>query len=128
MCLLIAEILMLVGGLYALIVGRVRLTKNQYLEGWRARVAGLFLMAPLPLALVAGLLIGLLIGIGALPASAESAAAIVELVLVLGGLVGAVLFAAITKPKASAAPGPSQMPSAQATGGELIVEDEESLD
>jgi hypothetical protein len=99
MCMLIAEILMLAGGLYALIVGRVRLTKNMYLEGWRARVAGLFLAAPLPLALVAGFLIGLLIGIGALPASAESAAVVVELLLVLGGLVGAVVFALVTKPK-----------------------------
>jgi hypothetical protein len=98
MCALVAEILMLVGGLYALIAGKVRLTRNTYLQGWRARVAGLFLVAPLPLALLAGLLVGLLIGMGALPASAKSAAAIVELLLVLGGLVGAVLFATITKP------------------------------
>jgi hypothetical protein len=96
---LIAEILMLVGGLYALIAGRVRLTKNMYLEGWRARIAGLFLAAPLPLAFVAGFSIGLLIGAGVLPASAESAAGIVELLLVIGGLVGAVVFALVTKPK-----------------------------
>ena len=99
MCLLIAEILMLVGGLYALVAGKVRLTKNMYLEGWRARVAGLFLAAPLPLAFLAGLLIALLIAAGALPTSAESAAVIVELLLVIGGLVGAVVFALVTKPK-----------------------------
>jgi hypothetical protein len=96
---LIAEVLMLVGGLYALIAGKIRLTKNMHLEGWRARVAGLFLAAPLPLALVAGFLIGPLIGTGALPESAESAAVIVELLLVFGGLVGAVIFALVTKPK-----------------------------
>lgn len=99
MCMLIAEILMLVGGLYALVAGKIRLTKNMYLEGWRARVAGLFLAAPLPLAFLAGLLIALLIRAGALPTSAESAAVIVELLLVTGGLVGAVVFALVTKPK-----------------------------
>lgn len=99
MCLLIAEIVMLVGGLYALIAGKVRLTNKMYLEGWRARVAGLFLMAPLPLAFLAGLLIGLLIATGGLPASAESAAGIVELLLVFGGLLGAVIFALATKPR-----------------------------
>ena len=99
MCMLIAEIVMLVGGLYALIAGRVRLTKNMYLQGYRARVAGLFLAAPLPLAFLAGLLIAMLVGAGALPASAESAAVIVELLLVFGGLVGAVVFALVTKPK-----------------------------
>ena len=96
---LIAEIVMLVGGLYALVAGKVRLTRNMYLEGWRARIAGLFLAAPLPLALMAAFLIGLVIGVGALPASAESAAVIVELLLVFGGLVGAVVFALVTKPK-----------------------------
>ena len=96
---LIVEILMLVGGLYALVAGKVRLTRNMYLEGWRARVAGLFLAAPLPLALLVGFLIGLLIGAGVLPASAETAAVIVELLLVFGGLVGAVVFALVTKPR-----------------------------
>ena len=99
MCMLIAELVMLVGGLYALVAGKVKLTRNMVLEGWRARVAGLFLAAPLPLALLAGFLIGLLIGLGVLPASAESAAAIVELLLVFGGLLGAVVFALVTKPK-----------------------------
>jgi uncharacterized membrane protein YedE/YeeE len=113
MCILIAEILMLVGGLYALIAGKVRLTKNMVLKGWRARVAGLFLIAPLPLALLAGLLIGLLMGMGALPASAESAAGIVELLLVLGALVGAVIFAVVTKPKESVEPEGMSVPPAQ---------------
>ena len=96
---LIAEILMLVGGLYALVAGKVRLTRNMYLEGRRARVAGLFLAAPLPLALVVAFLIGLMIGSGVLPASAETAAVTIELLLVFGGLVGAVVFALVTKPR-----------------------------
>ena len=99
MCMLIAELVMLVGGLYALVAGKVKLTRNMVLEGWRARVAGLFLAAPLPLALLAGFLIGLLIGLGVLPASAESAAVVIELLLVFGGLLGAVVFALVTKPK-----------------------------
>jgi hypothetical protein len=113
MCILIAEILMLVGGLYALIAGKVRLTRNMYLEGWRARVAGLFLIAPLPLAFLAGLLIGLLMGMGALPASAESVVGIVELLLVLGALVGAVIFAVVTKPKEPVEPEEIPAPLAQ---------------
>jgi hypothetical protein len=36
MCTLIAEIIMLIGGLYALIAGKLKLTKNLRLEGWRA--------------------------------------------------------------------------------------------
>lgn len=96
---LIAELVMLVGGLYALVAGKVKLTGNMVLEGWRARVAGLFLVAPLPLALVAGFLIGLLMGLDVLPASAESAAVVIELLLVFGGLLGAVVFALVTKPK-----------------------------
>lgn len=113
MCILIAEILMLVGGLYALIAGKVRLTRNMYLEGWRARVAGLFLIAPLPLAFLAGLLVGLLMGMGALPASAGSVVGIVELLLVLGALVGAVIFAVVTKPKEPVEPEEIPAPLAQ---------------
>ena len=125
MCLLVAEILMLVGGLYALIAGKVRLTKNMYLEGWRARAAGLILIAPLLLGLLTGFLLGLLIGVDVLPASAAFAAVLIELLLVIGGLVGVVLFAVLTKPKADAAPGRSGVPPAQAAGGELIRQGEE---
>jgi hypothetical protein len=110
MCVLIAEIIMLVGGLYALVAGKVRLTKNIYLEGWRARVAGLFLAAPLPLALLAGVLIGLLVGLGILSDSAQSVAALVELLLVLGGLAGAVIFSLATKPKVSVEPEDAELP------------------
>ena len=103
MCLLIAEIMMLVGGLYALIAGKIKLTRNISLEGWRARIAGLFLIAPLPLALLVGLVIGFLIGIGTLPSSAQGYGTIVELLLVLGGLVGVVIYALIVKPRGEVA-------------------------
>ena len=104
MCLLIAEVVMLVGGLYALVAGKVRLTKNMYLEGWRARIAGLFLAAPLPLAFLAGALIGTLISVGVLPSSAQGVAGLVELFLVLGGLASAVIYATVTRPKEEALP------------------------
>jgi hypothetical protein len=113
MCLLIVEILLLVGGLYALIAGKVRLTKNMYLEGWRARVAGLFLVAPLPLALLAGMLIGLLSGPGGVSETAQSAAAIIEILLVFSGLLGAVIFAVVTKPKEPGEPKEVQGPPSQ---------------
>lgn len=99
MCLLLAEILMLVGGLYALVTGKVRLTKNMYLEGQRARIAGLFLAAPLPLAFLAGTVLGTLMSMGVLPYSAEGLAGLVEFFLVLCGLAGAVIYATVTRPK-----------------------------
>lgn len=113
MCLQIAEILLLVGGLYALIFGKVRLTRNMVLEGWRARVAGLFLAVPLPLALLAGLLTGLSSRPAGLSDAAQSAAAAIEIVLFVGGVVGAVIFAAATKPKESVEPEEIPAPPAQ---------------
>jgi hypothetical protein len=110
MCVLIAEILMLVSGLYTLIAGKVRLAKKQHLEGWRARVAGLFLVAPLPLALLIGFFLGLLIGMDILPASVQDYAGCLDLPLVVGGSVGAVISAWATKPKESWSPGDSQEP------------------
>ena len=103
---MIAEIVMLLGGLYALIAGKVKLTKNLQLEGWRARVAGLFLAAPLPLALLTGLLIGILFGTDT---SIQGIATLVELLFVLGGLDVAVTLAMITTPETqSPAPGGRQ--------------------
>jgi hypothetical protein len=104
MCLLIAEILMLIGGLYALIAGRIKLTKNMYLTGPRARVAGLILLAPLPLALIIGFLLGAFISIGILPASAQDYVGCVEIMLVIVCLLGAVLFAFVTKPRETPEP------------------------
>ena len=58
-------------------------------------------------------MIGLLMGMGALPASAESAAGIVELLLVLSALAGAVIFAVVTKPKESVEPKETPAPLSQ---------------
>jgi hypothetical protein len=99
MCLLIAEIIMLIGGIYALVAGKVKLTRKISLEGTRARIAALFLIAPLPLSLLIGFFIGFLIGIGTLPPSVQAIASVIELLLVLGGLAGAFIYGLIAKPK-----------------------------
>ena len=104
MCMLLAEVLMLVGGLYALVAGKVRLTKNMYLEGQRARIAGLFLAAPLPLAFLTGTVLGTMMSMGVLPYSAEGVAGLLEFFLVLGGLAGAVIYATVTRPKVEELP------------------------
>ena len=99
MCILLAEIIMFGGGLYALIVGKIRLTKNVRLEGWRARVAGVILALPLPSAFLLGLVIGTLSGARILPPEALGYISIIELLLVLGGLIAAAVFGVIAKPK-----------------------------
>ena len=48
MCLLVFEITMLITGIVVLITGRINVSENFSLEGWRARVGGVFLIAPLP--------------------------------------------------------------------------------
>ena len=88
MCTLIAEILMFVGGLYALIAGKIKLTKNLHLEGGHARVAGLILMAPLPIAI----LIGLALGAGAVSGDIVDYAGFIDMALVLLALVAVVIF------------------------------------
>ncbi|MBI3158135.1 MAG: hypothetical protein HYZ26_00870 [Chloroflexi bacterium] len=99
MCILIAEIVMFLGGAYALIAGKLKLTKNVSLEGWRARVAGLILLAPLPLALLIGLMLGVLASTGAASADTLTFAPLIEIALVLGALIGAAVFGALAKPK-----------------------------
>ncbi len=102
MCLLVAEILMLAGGMYALIAGKVKLTNSISLEGWRARVAGIFLIIPLPLAFLIGILIGVLIGSGVLPYSFQGYAGLIELLLVVSALIGVLVFGFLIKPKEEA--------------------------
>jgi len=52
------EMLIFIVGLYTLVFGRLRLPGNLDLRGWRARVAAIFLIAPLPLAILLGRVIG----------------------------------------------------------------------
>jgi hypothetical protein len=106
MCLLILEIIMLIVGLIGLIGGKLSL-RGFPMEGKRARIAGLIMALPLPLAFGAGLLIGVLISAGVIPSSAASAASAIELVITLGCLGGAFLYAYLTKP----APGSNIPPS-----------------
>ncbi len=102
MCTLIAEFLMLVGGVYALIAGKVRLTKNLHLEGWRARVAGLILMTPLPLALLMQMaLASLLARADPVPESVSNYGAIIHIALVLLALVAVVIFGYAVREKAA---------------------------
>lgn len=101
MCTLIAEILMLIGGLYALVAGKVKLTKNLRLEGWRARVAGLILIAPLPLAFLTGLVLGALAGSGAISEEILDYAGLIDMALVLLALVSVVIFGYAVREKAA---------------------------
>ena len=112
MC-LVVEIVMLIAGLYAIIAGKVKLTKKIVLEGWQARVAGLFLAVPLPLALVSGFLIGFLIGMGSVPSSSQWVVTVVEFLLVLAGLAGAVIFGLVVGPKESEDSSGEEPPAAE---------------
>ncbi len=115
MCLLILEIIMLIVGLIGLIGGKLSL-RGFPMEGKRARIAGLILALPLPLAFGAGLLIGVLISTSALPSSAASTASGIELIITLGCLGGAFLYAYLTRPAPGSnipptPPPPSEPPS-----------------
>jgi hypothetical protein len=101
MCLLIIEIIMLIGGLYALIAGRIKISAAISLEGWQARIAGIMLIAPLPLAFLIGVLISLLISTGALPPSVLSYASIIEILLVVVTFAAVIIYALIVQPKES---------------------------
>lgn len=89
------EMVVFIIGVYAFTFGNVRLPWNLSLSGWRARVAGLFLMVPLPVLI----LLGRGVGQGVSRETAMSFFGIMELVIVLVGTLGAVLFAFITRPK-----------------------------
>ena len=93
MACLIIEILMLLTGLYVLIKGKFDLTDRFYLHGWRARVAGLLWIAPLPLAFLVSLVAGVLIGIGILPGSVAIYIPYVEPLLAVAAFIGSIIFA-----------------------------------
>jgi membrane associated rhomboid family serine protease len=101
MCVLIAEIIMAIGGIYALITGKLKLTNSVRLEGTSARIVGLILLLPIVVALGLGVVIGFFIGLGLLPDSALIVASVSEFVLVFGVLGGLLIYAFTHKPKAS---------------------------
>ncbi len=95
-CLLI-EIMMILGGLYALIKAKLSLTDRFHLEGWRARIVGLFWMAPIPVTFLIGLAAGLLIVVGILPRSVMDYIRWVEPLVVIGAVIGSLVFAYTTE-------------------------------
>jgi len=92
-CLLIVEIIMLLGGIVTLFRGKLFLHQDLQLEGWRARVAALFLIAPLPLAFLVGFVLAFLFGADRI----RGIATIIEIVIAGGCLGGAFLFAYLSR-------------------------------
>jgi hypothetical protein len=91
------ELVVFVFGVYAFVFGNVRLPWNFSLSGWRARVSGLMLMAPLPLLI----LLGRNVRQGVEIETAMSFFGIMELIIVIICILGAVLFAYLTRPRHS---------------------------
>jgi len=89
------EMLVFIFGVYAFVFGSVRLPWKLSLAGWRARVAGLFLMAPLPILI----LLGQVVGQGVDQDAALSFYGIMELIIVLLGIFGAIFFSYLTRPQ-----------------------------
>jgi hypothetical protein len=92
MCCLIVEVIMLLTGIYGLFSGKLILADQLSLTGGRARIASIFLIVPLPLALFFGFVLGILAGQGFMSQSTlATVSLIVEPLLVLGGLAGVVV-------------------------------------
>lgn len=89
------EMLVFIVGIYTLVFGRLRLPWNLDLQGWRARIASLFLLAPFPLTI----LVGKVIGRGLTPDQGQSVFGLSELILVSLGVGATIVFAISTKPK-----------------------------
>jgi hypothetical protein len=89
------EMLIFIFGVYAFVFGRVRLPWNLSLVGWRARLAGLFLMVPLPILI----LLGRTVNQGVDQEVATSFFGIMEVVITLVGLVGAIFVAYLSRAK-----------------------------
>lgn len=102
MCLLILEIGMLVMGILALVRGKIGLTPNRYVYGLPARIIGVILMLPLPLAFGGGLILGIILaaqGKPVDPKNLESTAAIMAIsILVAVGLAVVIIGALTAKP------------------------------
>jgi MFS family permease len=105
------EIVMLIGGIYALIAGKLKLSKTMDLLGSRARIAGIIMILPLPLAFGFGLVIGLLIGMGILPSSLQSWSWCIEVIIVIACIAGVYGYASASKPPQDSLP-PSDEPPA----------------
>lgn len=93
------EMIVFVMGIYTLVFGKLKLPLNLALQGWRARVAALFLIAPFPLSI----LLGRVVGQGLSAEKAQSVFGLTELLLVVLGVGGAVLFAYLARPQETTA-------------------------
>ena len=89
------EMIVFVMGIYTLVFGQLKLPWNLALQGWRARVAALFLIAPFPLSIF----LGRVVGQGLSADEARSVFGLTELLLVGLGVGGAVLFAYLVRPQ-----------------------------
>jgi hypothetical protein len=87
------EMLVFIFGVYALVFDSIRLPWNLSVSGWRARVAALFLMAPLPILIF----LGRVVGQGVDEQTALSFYGMLELIIVLLGILGAALFSYLTR-------------------------------
>lgn len=97
MCGLVMEVCMLIFGIIALVRGNFTLTRNKVVTGAPARIIGVILILPLPLALLAGLLIGVYFGMqGRRPQDIQSIAIPVELGIILGCMLLAVVIGLAT--------------------------------
>jgi peptidoglycan/LPS O-acetylase OafA/YrhL len=88
------EMFVFLFGMYAFLFGSVRLPWKMSLVGWRARIAGLFLMAPLPILI----LLGVSVSEGVDRETAQSFFGILELIVAMLGILAAALFAYLTRP------------------------------
>jgi hypothetical protein len=112
-----AEIVLVVMGIYALVTGKLTLSKKRKLRGNPARIAGLIMISPIILALGFGFLIGILIGLGILPTDASILPTIIEIALIVGALIAVYFYG-----KAHAVTEPEQGDIA-ATSGQGVVEE-----
>jgi len=108
---LVWPILLFVGGLLALIVGRMRLIGRLTISGQRARIAGLLLMLPLPASLLVNSLIIVRLGapLGLTDPDVQFLTWMVDSLLFWAGLIGGLVYAHRAQPKP-----PDQPPAAPA--------------
>jgi hypothetical protein len=97
MCGLILEIGMLIFGLVGLISGKLTISKKVKVVGTPARITGVILMLPLPLALALGFMLGILLGNSVSLSDLQTIATIAELLLIFACLVIAYLYANANK-------------------------------
>lgn len=110
MCLLFFEIALFVSGLIALITAKFPLSKGIVLTGSKARIAGGILMLPIPLAIGAGAILGVMMGTGSLSYSMQDYIPCVEIGIVLACVAAAYGFAYANKPSAIPPQGPPSIP------------------